>query len=734
MKIAVPQNQFFDDQGLPLVAGRISVFYHDSDTLADVFWLEGGSYIEAENPVLCDDAGRIETLFFDATVVDVKVEKRNADGTYEQIDVFQTGFEMPDGKNDTSVEGIAGLKDADVSLVIVGVWGYDSYCMAPYRHYLWDGNCNTAENGGTIIKSNNNDTGRWLLLWDDEKLPCTVFGITPGHETNISAFIGYGDFVGTYQVRMPPVRRFLSGTYTSNTTFSGSVKLYFDRGACFQYASFNVLGAEIEPVSNYVADFTFGSQYEAHSAWFRTAQSFYSCGAKRLINDYSYYWQSLDITSTVTISNTLLECYTNAPTLTFTSGAYLYFTNCTFLGTPLRVTNYYYFSGCVFSDNNFMSASASDYDFGAAGINKIQVDGAYNTVQVQNFKDPDVYVRWALQQNLSTIDLQGRTCGSFTNTASVLRDIVCSGTITAGVDVVMLKVQATISPTSGKTISATDCILQLTSVATASALSAMNCTLSGNVNGTNGVYLVGCLVTSDAGMTSDTQTLENCTVQDGDDTINVRHAKFSNCTIKRKVDILPYLDGGTYKFDVIFDGNLFLENGWLNFNANNDPAIYEITTNWFTITNNTFDGNGDIAMPYIAADGVHKFLGAVSGFVYGGNKGSTLRETGPETFNSTTMTRTYTFGAKDYNITVDTWRVFNLNNNDIFQAYRDNGDYGYRLGGYADGVFGETVKTYGETFVHNKAISNVYNDQFLVAEAWADQDGYTSGKYIFFGD
>ena len=739
MKIAVPQNQFFDDQGLPLVAGRISVFYHDSDTLADVFWLECGSYTDAENPVLCDDAGRIETLFFDAALVDVKVEKRNADGTYEQIDVFQTGFEMPDGKNDTSVWGIAGLKDAAVSLGIVGVWGYDSYCMAPYRHYIWDGNCNTAENGGTIIKSNNNDTGRWLLLWDDEKLPCTIFGITPGHETNISAFIGYGDFVGTYQVRMPPVRRFLSGTYTSNTTFSGSVKLYFDRGACFQYASFNVLGAEIEPVSNYVADFTFGSQYEAHSAWFRTAQSFYSCGAKRLVNDYTFYWQSYDITSIVTISNTLLECYTNAPTLTFTSGAYLYFTNCTFLGTPLRVTNYYYFSGCIFSDNNFMSASASDYDFGTAGSHKIQVDNAYNTVQVQNFKDPDVYVRWALQQGLTALDLQGRSCSGFTSTFSAIKNVACTGTIMIDVDVILDNVSAALKVDNCAVI-AKNCSLSFDvpdNIAT--SISIYGGVVYGYVDASSAIYMADCVFANTASIPPTTEsdvTLERVSVaaKSSSETFGGKHLRFKGCTIRRTVDIRPYKSGSTYYFDVIIDGNLFLDDGWLNFNANNDPAIYGIITNWFTITNNTFDGNGDIAMPYIAADGVHKFLGAVSGFVYGGNKGSTIRETGPETFNSTTMTRTHTFGAKDYNITVDTWRVFNLNNNDVFQSYRDNGDYGYRLGGYADDVFGDAVLTYGETLVHNKAISNVYNDQFLVAEAWADQDGYASGKYIFFGD
>ena len=648
---------------------------------------------------------------------------------------------MPDGKNDTSVKGVAGLKDAAVSLGIVGVYGYDSNCMAPYRHYIWDGNCNTAENGGTIIKSNNSDTGRWLLLWDDEKLPCSVFGITPGHETNISAFMGYGDFIGTYQVRMPPVRRFLSGTYTSNTTFSGSVKLYFDRGACFQYASFNVLGAEIEPVSNYVADFTFGSQYEAHSAWFRTAQSFYSCGAKRLINDYTYFWQSSDITSVVTISNAVIECHTNAPTLTFSAGTYLYFTDCTFIGTPLRVTNYYYFIGCVFSDNNFMSAAASDYDFGMRGSHKIQVDNTYNTVQVQNFKDPDVYVRWALQQNLSTIDLQGRTCGGFTTSASAIKNLTCTGTITTTADVSLENISASVKPTSNS-ITARDCSLFIADTDdAATALLLMGCMVSGNIDVTTAFNMSDGVFTSTASIDPDSEaqiTLERVTVaaKSGGETFGGKHLFLKCCTIHRTVDIRPYKSGPSYYFDVIIDGNLFLDDGWLNFNANSDPTIYNITANWFTITNNTFDGNGDIAMPYIAADGTHKFLGSSIGFVYSGNSGSTIMETGPESLISTTMTRTHTFDGKDYNITVDTWRVFNLNNNDVFQSYRNKSDGGYRNGGFTASTnpFLGTVSSYRETLVHNKAISNVYNDQFLVAEAWADQDGYSASKYIFFGD
>ena len=74
MKISLSTNQFFDDKGAPLSAGRITVFLHDSDTPCTVYTLAGEIYSEAVNPILTSEDGRIPTLFFDAAVVDVKVE------------------------------------------------------------------------------------------------------------------------------------------------------------------------------------------------------------------------------------------------------------------------------------------------------------------------------------------------------------------------------------------------------------------------------------------------------------------------------------------------------------------------------------------------------------------------------------------------------------------------------------------------------------------------------------
>ena len=177
MKISLPVNQFFDDAGVPLSGGRISIFMHDSDTLADVFTLDGDIYRSAENPIRTSVDGRIPTLFLEAQIVDVKIEKDAGGGNFELLDTFQNGFDFAQASNSTIIDGIAELKKADTSLGVVNVYGYDESVMAPPRLFVWDPTCTNSPDGGIIVESESTETGRWILLWDDEKLPCSIYGI-----------------------------------------------------------------------------------------------------------------------------------------------------------------------------------------------------------------------------------------------------------------------------------------------------------------------------------------------------------------------------------------------------------------------------------------------------------------------------------------------------------------------------------------------------------------------------
>lgn len=298
MKIALGLNQFFDDEGRPLVNGRVSVYKHDSDIPMDIFYLEGDDYTAAPNPLYTADDGRIATVFYDASVADVKVEKLVGEDAYELMDTFQVGFDYPTGSNDTVAYGMNALKNTAPSVGVVQVVGYHNEADAPARFYVWDPNCNLAADGGVIIESDVGEEGRWILLWDDEKLPCSVYGISPSNVANMTAFLNFGDSIGTWQIRTPKICRFLGGTYTVNQSYSTSKNLYFDRGTKFTQATFTCPTAFVEPGStSYTANMTFTNKNAiACLSWFRTRPAFRDCAAPVFHIDADYTTDNANVT------------------------------------------------------------------------------------------------------------------------------------------------------------------------------------------------------------------------------------------------------------------------------------------------------------------------------------------------------------------------------------------------------------------------------------------------------
>ena len=81
MYCSLGQNQFFDDAGAPLSAGRVKIYAKGSDTLLPIYEDNGDGFVPAQNPVITANDGRIPTVFWPAALVDVVVEKSNGDGT-----------------------------------------------------------------------------------------------------------------------------------------------------------------------------------------------------------------------------------------------------------------------------------------------------------------------------------------------------------------------------------------------------------------------------------------------------------------------------------------------------------------------------------------------------------------------------------------------------------------------------------------------------------------------------
>lgn len=413
MKISLPINQFFDDQGFPLVGGRISIFRHDSDNLNDIFTLDGDIYRAAVNPIITSEDGRIPTLFFEASVVDVRVEKANGDGTYELIDTFEAGFNVPSATNDTVVNGIEALKDTNTEVGVVSVYGYDSNVAAPMRNYVWDPTCTADADDGIIVLSNTTETGRWILLWDDEKLPCSVYGIAPGHEANISAFLTYPDIVSQWNIRTPKIPRFTQGTYTSNTTFSTTKTLYFDQGAKFTNATFMCASVIIPYNNDYVADFLFnvGFQPVAESRWFRSVKKFWQCGAKELHQSDANFFADTDIGNYGTICAILINRTISGRPLTMTGGANLEFNHCNIQDYSLSTNWYTVFKNCDFCDRWFVDGN---WDFGTNVTHRQLVRSTENRISLDHFADANVFVLHQAANAIPALDLQNRSVAGIT--------------------------------------------------------------------------------------------------------------------------------------------------------------------------------------------------------------------------------------------------------------------------------------------------------------------------------
>ena len=441
MKISLCENQFFDDSGKPLSGGRISIFRHDSDTLAEIFTIDGDIYREAENPVITSADGRIPTLFFDAAIVDVRVEKSNGDGSFEPLDTFQQGFDYPTAKNDTIVNGMDGLKKADTNLGIVCVYGYDETTLAPARHYVWDDSCTNQPDDGVIVMSENTETGRWVLLWDDEKLPCSIYGITPGNEANISAFLGYPDFVGKWRIRTPRIPRFLSGNYYSDTTFTTPKSIYFDDGASFANANFVCYSAMVPANSGFVANFTFtGKNVSAHSSWFREAGKFFACGALDLFIDSENFFAGTTVSSVVTVKGA--NVYGNGRIALEYNGGHLHFDGCNFqakgiISPSLDVVR---FTNHRWNQSIFIGTNPERYDFGkVADGHRIEFGFASgNEIDLQDFPVSEIYVkaREAYERSKTSdsidysLDMEGRMLDELrTNFFNFVKDTRISGNL-----------------------------------------------------------------------------------------------------------------------------------------------------------------------------------------------------------------------------------------------------------------------------------------------------------------
>lgn len=637
MKISLATNQFLSDDGIPLSAGRITVFLHDSDTPADLFYLVGSQYTQAQNPLICDEGGRIPTVFFDAAIVDVRVESSNGDGTYALVDTYEDGFVLNPGADGSTAVGMNGLREADTSVGTITVVGYGSSSDCPPRSYVWDPSCTLADDGGCIVSSDVDPDGRWILLYDDTFLPSSFYGISQNDDSGISAFLTYPVQAGQWNIPLPPYPRFLRGTYGAQGVFTCDRTVAFDRGARFTDAVISCRSAIVFDNDGYVCDLEFtDGDCEAHSGWFRTAMAFLSCGAGRLVVDPVDYFADASVSSQVTIKDKAVTALKKLP-FTFVNAGRIVFDGCSFVGTGfIPTTAKVSFAHTEFMEDWFTGA-ASSFDF----VNSTVVrSAAINTILLSNFRNPQVYVMAMEADGKTDIDLSGRRLSSLSSTAiRTLRNaVVDTLSIDAGIDSVTLRnvTTANLSVSGGQLAIYDSDVTFGTEPSVASLFAYRSRTYS--------TYPFTAMALP--------CTFENCTVgisfhRNPDNSTRDSSLSFVGCDILDNVAIYskniymvgchcsdtyvkayPYHDGSNYRMSVFLQGNTFDCANPVELTKADDDACYGVLADW-TIVDNSFVGNSEglrcrywsnrvgvnFDKPFIEAD-------ERSAILYRGNSGS----------------------------------------------------------------------------------------------------------------
>ena len=407
-----------DNNGKIIPGAKIEIYDPVSNTHVDVYTYDGSNerYTVAPNPIYLNGQSRPEHTYFAKQLVLCRLYKfignfsdpRVDDDTQNWLFIREWNGALTQDtvKNDTIIFGIESLKTANTELGSVTVVGYynDHDCEA--RTYYWDSNCTQTPDNGYIVKSNDKDTGRWILKFDGEYLPSTYYGVYPGSEANINALLTYVDTVGTASIKTAPGVYFVRGNYTaSSVALATSKKLLIDNDSSFTRAfissssDITVIGG----VTNHFITDLYGVK-TAHSSWYKSLQGFLDSGAKELIFDETNnFTQASVMTKDTTLSNAHLVNNTNM------YAKYMGFNNFTLtldrcivddhLFYPL--TSKIFFKNMLVTDRYFYAPTVQNID-----ISHINCDD-FN-FYLCNFDNAEIYLKWKYQKGYTDIDMEGR--------------------------------------------------------------------------------------------------------------------------------------------------------------------------------------------------------------------------------------------------------------------------------------------------------------------------------------
>ena len=412
------QSDLILDNRRQIIPGaKIEVFDPVSNNPVDIYTYDGSNerYTVATNPVYLNLQSRPEHTYFCDRLVLCRLYKYIGNFSDPRVDddtnnwmfvrEWNGAFTESSAINDTIIYGIESLAEANTDLGSLTVVGYYNESDCEARTYYWDENCTQTADNGYIVKSNDHDTGRWILKFDGEYLPSTYYGVYSGSEANINALLTYVDTVGSNSTKTAPGVYFVRGSYNaSSVALMTTKKLLIDNDSSFTRASITsstdikVIGGASD---HYITDLI--GVKVAHSSWYKSLQGFLDSGAKELIFDQSvHFTQSPVMTKNTTLTGVHLVNPISTYCGYFGFGNYqLTLNGCTvddilFYPSTARI----YFQNMLVTDRYFYRPTILNMD-----ISQINADNIY----LCNFDTPAIYLKWKYQQGYLDIDMEGRS-------------------------------------------------------------------------------------------------------------------------------------------------------------------------------------------------------------------------------------------------------------------------------------------------------------------------------------
>lgn len=715
MKMSLDNSPYLDrSTGLP-VEGRLRIYVHGTDILATVYSLEGSDYVEAANPCLLHGGYPELSLFAELGLIDIHVDRyigeegamsvESPDSDFAQIDVFEYGLDYDiSGATATTVDTLDALRSANTELGMVTVKWYSGPGDCVPRNYVWDPDATNEEDGGYVVASSTSDSGRWILAWEDEVLPCTAYGVTAGNESNINLFLNYPRFVGSFSLVTAPRVRFVPGEYTTTTTLATPKEVCFDAGARFGSASFScprifVFG---QPTS-YIADFSFtGNGAVAHSAWFRTIDRFWHSGATVLCVDALNYftdarlltWADLG-SKVVTGAGTRVSSYVNGSFFRLDGDSEI---PDGFFGKDDYVTLLTDRGDAVFSDfaawdPGLVTAGHHQYYMQKPSLGKFKNADRWLGVMLER------RARLTQQQwNDYELDLQGRTVSTFSLPAgsfTTVKNGAVSGAINVGSSTLVLRnMQASLHILAGAGAGVIGYGSRLTFIDSTglseAQLDGCDTTVLGSAGwdpatvtvAVNGGSFDGVIKLSDAH--AEAMALHGAVSFNG-----VRIAQHGwrlnridmrGCECAAKIDLMPASGGDTYWYwTATLAGNRFTGNARVWFGAcfasgsSHNELDGRVRLNWVRIVGNDFGGTDGYGVKMIKYNPVtyNVLVSADTGiWEYRGNTGRCPRLSVGAVPCGASWSAVQS-GANLWKVHSDTWNVF--------CPYNNYGDGSYHL-------------------------------------------------------